>query len=291
VNRAVFIQANDKQLLGAKISAHSFRRDRKRPAGFDVHIMRAEDYPALTRTGQSILRGGKIVEWDVDDLQTFSPLRFAPPQLMGYEGLALVTDPDVFCVRDPSDIFERNLEGKAIWAVPRPGANRRPDYIASSVMLLDCARLRHWRFDEDLDALFAHRFDYLDWVELKREDRSTIGLLGPEWNDFDRLTPATRLLHTTKRRTQPWKTGLKVDFQPRAVGWLDPIRRLRRRRYEPHPDQRQEALVYSLLAELVDLGEVSRHEIEEEIAANHIRADSLALVDRYRGWQLLDEVA
>ena len=66
---------------------------------------------------------------------------------------------------------------------------------------------------------------------------------------------------------------------------------LRRRRYEPHPDRNQEALVYSLLAELVDAGEVTRHELVEEMAADHIRHDSIELIDRYRGWQLLDAVA
>ena len=287
----VFIQANARQMLGARISAHSFRRNARDPETFDVRILTTDDFPRLKQPGQQILRGGKVIDWDVNDLQSFTPLRFAPPQLMGFQGLALVTDPDVFCVRDASGLFSRDLQGKAIWAVPRPGANRRHDYIASSVMLLDCAKLAHWRFDEELDRLFSQAFDYLDWVELNREDRSTIGLLDPEWNDFDRLTDRTRLLHTTKRRTQPWKTGLPVDFQPREIGWLDPIRRLRRRRYEPHPDPRQEALVYSLLAEMVDAGETGEAELRDEMAADHIRHDSLELIDRYRGWNLLDAAA
>lgn len=287
----VFIQANARQMLGARISAHSFRRNAPSSDPFDVRILTTDDFPRLKQPGQKILRGGKVIDWDTDDLQSFTPLRFAPPQLMGFEGLALVTDPDVFCVRDASDIFTRDPEGKAIWAVPRPGANRRHDYIASSVMLLDCSKLAHWRFDEELDGLFSQQFDYLDWVELNREDRSTIGLLEPEWNDFDRLTEKTRLLHTTKRRTQPWKTGLPVDFQPREIGWLDPIRRLRRRRYEQHPDSRQEALVYSLLAEMLDAGEIVETELRREMEANHIRHDSLELIERHRGWGLLETVA
>jgi len=210
---------------------------------------------------------------------------------MGFEGLAVITDPDIFGVGDVGELFQRDLQGKAVWAVPRPGHNDRDDYIATSVMLLDCAKLAHWRFDQDLDDLFAHRFDYVDWIELKREDRSTIGLLEPEWNDFDRLTPRTKLLHTTKRRTQPWKTGLPVDYTLRESGWFDALRRIRRQRYEQHPDRRQEALVYALLAEMVDSREVTKQELVAEMAANHIRHDSLELIDRYRGWQLLDAVA
>ena len=87
-------------------------------------------------------------------------------------------------------------------------------YFASSVMLLDCAKLRHWRCEEQFNELFEFKRDYMDWVSLKLEPRETIGLLEKEWNDFDRLTAATKMLHNTRRITQPWKTGLPIDFEP-----------------------------------------------------------------------------
>ena len=287
----VFIQANARQMLGAKISAQSYKKASNRPESFDVVIMDAAKYPRLMQPGQSILRAGHVRDWDPDDLQSFTPLRFAPPSLMKFEGKAVVTDPDCFGVGDVAELFDRDMGSKAIMAVPRPGHNRRNDYIATSVMLLDCARLKHWDFDQDLDDLFAHRFDYIDWIELKREKPETIGFLEPEWNDFDRLTPRTKILHTTKRRTQPWKAGLPIDYTLRERGPFDFLRRFKRRRYEQHPDRNQEALVYSLLADLVDRGDVSRQELVEEMAANHVRHDSLELVDRYRGWNGLAEVA
>ena len=40
------------------------------------------------------------------------------------------------------------------------------------------------------------------------EDRKTIGLLENSWNDLDVLNSNTRMLHTTRRWTQPWKAGL-----------------------------------------------------------------------------------
>ena len=287
----VFIQANARQMLGAKISAQSYRKASNRPDSFDVKIMDAAKFPRLMRPGQSILRAGHVRDWDPDDLQSFTPLRFAPPHLMKFQGKAVVTDPDCFGVGDVAELFGRDMGGKAIMAVPRPGHNRRNDYIATSVMLLDCARLKHWDFDQDLDDLFAHRFDYIDWIELKREKPETIGFLEPEWNDFDRLTPKTKILHTTKRRTQPWKAGLPIDYTLRERGPFDFLRRWKRRNYEAHPDPNQEALVYSLLADLVDRGDVTKQELVKEMAANHVRHDSLELVDRYRGWNGLAEVA
>ena len=291
MTNTVFIQANDRQLLGARISAYSYRRNAREPGSFDVVIMDAAKFPRLMQEGQSILRAGHIRQWEPDDLQSFTPLRFAPPSLMGFEGKAVVTDPDIFGVGDVGALFDRDMGGKAICAVPRPGHNGRADYVATSVMLLDCAKLPHWQFERDLDDLFAHRFDYVDWIELKREDPSTIGHLEPEWNDFDRLTPRTQLLHTTKRRTQPWKTGLPVDYTLRESGPMDFLRRLASRRYQRHPDRNQEALVYSYLAEMVDAGEVSKQDLVNEMAAYYIRHDSLDLIDRYRGWQLFDAVA
>jgi hypothetical protein len=287
----VFIQANARQMLGARISALSYKKASSRPDTFDVKIIDASKYPRLMQSGQSILRAGRVRSWDPDDLQSFTPLRFAPPSLMRFEGKAVVTDPDCFGVGDVAELLERDMGGKAIMAVPRPGHNRRNDYIATSVMLLDCAKLKHWDFDQLLDDLFAQRFDYIDWIELKREDAQTIGFLEPEWNDFDRLTPKTKILHTTKRRTQPWKAGLPIDYTLRERGPLDFLRRLRRRHYEEHPDPNQEALVYSLLADLVDRGEVTKQQLVAEMAANHVRHDSLELVDRYRGWNGLPAVA
>lgn len=287
---AVFIQANARQMLGAKISADSYKKNSARAADFDVHIMDVSVFPKLVRDSQSVLRGGHISAWDPDDLQSFTPLRFAPPTLMGFEGRALVTDPDCFGVGNVAELlFDHDMAGKAIEAVPRPGHNGDPNYIATSVMLLDCAKLRHWDFEPLIDRLFAHDFDYVEWMQLKYEDRSTIGALGPRWNDFDRLGPDTKILHTTKRRTQPWKTGLPVDYTLRERGPLDFIRRLANRRYEAHPDKRQEAFVYSLLAGMIDEGVVTKDELVAEMAANHIRHDSLELADRYRGWALAEQ--
>ena len=106
---------------------------------------------------------------------------------------------------------------------PKSGRKGRKGAFASSVMLLDCAKLRHWRFEENFAEMFKpSKRDYMDWVSLKLEDPATIGLLENQWNDFDNLTEQTKLLHNTKRKTQPWKTGLKVDYRPADTFQLFP---------------------------------------------------------------------
>ena len=282
----VVIHTNDKQMLGALVSAHSFRRNSRTPEAFEVRVVNASEFPELEEPGHSLVRGGHVRAWDPEDLQSFTPVRFAVPGLLGYHGLALVTDPDVFAVGDVAELFGRDLEGKAIWCTPRPGYHKITDPLATSVMLLDCAKLKHWRFADDLAALWEHKVDYLDWINLKRENLDTIGLLEPEWNDFDRLTPATKLIHNTKRRTQPWKTGLPIDFTFKERGLLNfalPIVRRLAPNYTRHPDQRQEAYFYAVLADALDSGAVTRDQVEKEIRLGHVRADSEQLIDRYRG--------
>jgi hypothetical protein len=286
VKATVFVQANDRQLFGARISAYSFRRNSRSRECFDVRIISLRDVPRLKQQGQSVLRDGFVREWDPDDLQSFTPLRFAPPSLMGFEGRALVVDPDCFAVGDVAELLNRDMQNQAIYAVwQQPRTGKEPRW-ASSVMLLDCAKLKHWDFDRQLDELFAHKFDYLPWNRLELEDQATIGKLEPAWNEFDRLTPETRILHTTRRRTQPWKTGLPIDYTLHEAGPWKFVERIWRPRYANHPDRKIEAYVYSLLAEMLDSGEVTADELTREMAANHMRHDSFELVDRYRGWEL-----
>ena len=282
----VVIHTNDKQMLGALVSAHSFRRNSRTPDAFDVRIVNAGDFPELRERGHSFIRGGHVRQWDPDDLQSFTPVRYAIPGLLNYQGLALVTDPDVFAVGDAMELFVSDLQGKAIWCTPRPGYHKITDPLATSVMLLDNSRLKHWRFAEDLKALWDHKVDYLDWINLKRENLETIGLLEPVWNDFDRLTPDTKLLHNTKRRTQPWKTGLPIDFTFKERGLLNfalPIVRKLAPNYTRHPDHQQEAYFYALLADALDSGAVTPDQVKKEVRLRHVRADSEALIDRYRG--------
>jgi hypothetical protein len=286
----IFVHTNRRQLVGALVSAHSMRSRSRHADRFDVSLIRAEDHGFLARhEGDDHLRAGSKLPWRNEDLQSFTPLRFMPPELMGYAGRALVVDPDVFAVADVWDLLAREMQGKAILCRVHEGVKRtvRGTY-ASSVMLLDCAKLTHWRAEAQFEEMFASARDYRTWMGLGCEDPATIGAFEPGWNDFDRLTPDTKLLHNTRRMTQPWKTGLPVDFTPvehfplfPPFGWLMKARRklfgehALLGHYRRHPDPRQEALFWALLRECLDAGEVSEAFLAEEIRRSHLRPDAL----------------
>jgi len=294
VEYCVYIQANDKQYLGALVAEYALRRYSTHNDRFAVRIMNYADFPFLrAQEGNTYLRDGGKREWVKDDLQSFTPMRFLPPQLMEYQGRAVVIDPDVFARADIWELLSRDMQGKAILCRPKSGAKGRRGCLATSVMLLDNAKLTHWKFEAQFNAMFSFERDYMKWVCLKYEDPDTIGFFEPEWNDFDRLTGQTRMLHTTKRKHQPWKTGLPVDYRAADTFRLFPpkhwIRRARRAlfgdyrfagRYGRHPDPNQERFFFGLLRECLEQGIVTEDMLREEMAKNHIRHDAFEVLER-----------
>ena len=252
-----------------------------------MRVLRAEDFPELQEKGRTFLRDGHERAWDPDDLQSFTPVRYAIPGRDGAPGRRSRHRSRRLRRRRRCRAVHPRFEGQGD-LVP-PEAWLRQDHRSSRDLrhasrLLETAALA---FKDDIAALWDHRLDYLDWINLKREDLDTIGLLEPEWNDFDHLTPATKLLHNTKRRTQPWKTGLPVDFTFRErrglMSLVMPIVRTVAPNYMRHPDRKQESYFYALLAEALDTGSVSREQVEREVWLGHVRSDSFELIDRYRG--------
>jgi hypothetical protein len=294
VKPTVFIHTNERQIIGALVAEYALKRNSRSPDAFSTRIIETKHFPFLAaKEGQPFRRDGIIRIWRNDDLQSFTPLRFAPPELMGYDGRALIIDPDIFAVGDVWELLSRDMQGAAIMCRMRNGPKGRFGYYASSVMLLDCSKLQHWRCEEQFNELFAFKRDYMDWVSLKLEPPGTIAPFENEWNDFDRLTPQTKMLHNTRRLTQPWKTGLPIDFEPPDAfkpiplyAWLMRFGRLffgpnrLIGRYWRHPDRNQEGLFFGLLRECIDRGIVTEAMLREEMRRNHVRHDALQVLER-----------
>jgi hypothetical protein len=198
-----------------------------------------------------------------------------------------VIDPDVFAASDIWELLDRDMQGKAIMCRMRSGPKGLVDRcFASSVMLLDCAKLTHWDAEAKFEAMFNFTQDYQPWICLKDQDRDTIDYFEPEWNDFDKFTEDTRMLHTTRRRTQPWKTGLPTDWRPAERFRLFPpiawIMRARRKlfgeygllgNYKEHPDKNQENFFLGLLRECMEAGTITEEFVRHEMEQNHVRHD------------------
>ena len=89
--------------------------------------------------GKKYLRNKKWTEFRSDDMQRFTLLRYAVPELMGYKGEALVIDPDIFLVRDKLDELMPMLKDNAL--ICRAGIQKGS--FATSLMLLILINCNH----------------------------------------------------------------------------------------------------------------------------------------------------
>ena len=89
----VFIHTNHRQMLGAIVGKHALLRNSANTDKFEVRFIELSDAAFMkAREGQLYLRDADRRPWLNDDLQSFTPLRFMPPQLMNFEGRALADE-------------------------------------------------------------------------------------------------------------------------------------------------------------------------------------------------------
>lgn len=299
---AVFIHTSSHEILSAKVAQFSHHLFSSNLDKFDVKIIRIEDYPTLlSRHGSTVLRHGKEAAWYKDVPQSFLPLRFIVPQLMEFQGKAVLTDPDIFATADVWELLEQDMKDKSVLSC-RPGKGYG---FNSSVMLLNCEKLSHWKWDEMMESVFDKSLDLQDLIRLRFEQEDAIGELEKKWNDTDKLDENTRLLHNTKQTTQPWKTGLpykienmnnfykKVDKTPvekvlefREKGLIAMLRAAKNmlmtgepRLYRKHPDPNQEKFFLSLLKKAIETGFIEKKFVQSEVDLGHIRRDIFRAMD------------
>ena len=127
----------------------------------------------------------------------FSFNRFAIPSLVGYFGVAAYLECDQIVFRDINELF----------AIPFEGATVLRTKTQTSVLLLDCNRLR-WDVGEIVEGLDAGLYSYKELMD----DIAIVpkGQISPsipqEWNSLEEFIPGkTALLHYTKMDLQPWR--------------------------------------------------------------------------------------
>jgi hypothetical protein len=272
----IFVQTNNNQLVVAKVA--KFALETRGGAGsrnIPVTIMNVDEMPMFGAfSGVRYRCAGKIVHYDPNHVQSFTLSRFLPPEIMAFSGRALVIDPDILALGDVGDLLSLDLEGNAV------AACRRDMGWETSVMLLDCAKLSHWRIEDIMAGLRDLRVEYLDLMWL-RDEPHVLELPGI-WNSHDKIGPGIRMLHMTRVHTQPWKTGLAIKDSlpppPPVFGIVPraPLRRLIGKpepRYTAHPDPEVERAFMAAFKAARDAGAVTESEIRAAIAGELIRPD------------------
>lgn len=282
MKNSIFIQSNSKQYFGALIAKYAIERF----SGNDlpVHIIKVEELPEFQEfVGITYKKQGHAHRYSFEDLQSFTLTRFKPPELLNYSGQALVIDPDIFALKDIRPVFSLLRNNIGVACCRKKGV---PD---TSVMLLNCSLLHHWSTVRILDALRTGT-DYTHFSTLAFET-AEIGVLDRVWNSLDKIHPETMMLHTTNRLTQPWKTGLRIDFTrtplPKLLGimpreWIHRILGRYPYTYQPHPDPEVERAFFAIVNEAIDAGAIPLESIDSEILKGNIRKDFKACLTKYR---------
>lgn len=277
----VFIHTNNKQGLGAIISKYSIEKYLSRndiPVSY-INVDGLKIFKDFA--GSAYKRNGIQMIYDPKDLQSFTLSRFMPPELMNYEGRAIVIDPDIFSLQDIFPLLSMDLGEAAI------AACTKKDAFDTSLMVLDCAKLRHWNMKDILQKLTLGTIDYADLITLKTEQEENIMVIPRIYNNLDTLTPDTVLIHMTNRLTQPWKTGLRIDFTrnklPKLLGiipreWVLFIQGKYPLTYQAHPNKDIEKLFLDLVSEAISKNVITIEYIKEEIRKEHVRSDLLSLL-------------
>ncbi len=217
------------------------------------------------------MRGGKWEKYTLSDLQSFTLLRFWPES--NYDGDYLVVDPDVFPVKfDVNSVSKiREMFGDGLYAVPgvRPGEWR------SSVMIrVGYSKRPLWIFQSLVEEIFDGSMDYNDAILLKSISNH-IKPVSEYYNHYDKLTPETLMLHTTSRNTQPWKTGLRIDYVNHKLNFFQRLRSkyFLRPRYQKHPSAQVERFFLESLSEALKAGYVSERTLNGAVLSGDVRSD------------------
>ena len=146
--------------------------------------------------------------WDPLQSTEFTYTRFLVPWLCDYQGKAIFMDCDMLCLGDIKELNDLDVDSYAVRVVQhdyRPSASIKMDGQVqtvyprknwSSLILMNCARLRLWTKDvvETQSGASLHRFQDIP--------DELIGAIPPTWNTLDWMDERTKLIHYTSGG--PW---------------------------------------------------------------------------------------
>ena len=198
----VFIHTNHRQYIGALVSAYSMQRCSPNAEQVRRQAHRAQGLSVLRAArGAGILARRRQAPLAQRRPAVVHALRFMPPELMGYAGAGGGGRPRR--VRGRRRLRAADARhGRQGDHVPHPQRHHAAQ-CRQLCQLGDAARLREarasGRSSSSSRSCSPSSATIASGSTCEYEPDGTIGEFEPEWNDFDRLSPATKMVHNTKR--------------------------------------------------------------------------------------------
>lgn len=153
----------------------------------------------------------------------FSTARYAIPEWCDYRGKAIYCDSDQIVLTDISELWNYDLSGNGVAAVPVKKANCDEHYSDSflkrlmesdessyltSVMLIDCSATCSWNLSAIIEKLDENKYSYTEMMFLGKRFtdhfETKVKDLPSEWNHLDTLLEDSKIVHFTDLTSQPW---------------------------------------------------------------------------------------
>ena len=230
MKNTIFIQTNLESKIPALVSLYSFKKYNpdwdvkilymdKDFINFNIHDGKTfyrnvpsnkieESERIIGEKKREIL--GKCV-WYKDSLQNFFPMRFLIPEYVKYEGICLLVESDMFCLKSFDNLLDYLKENKKLSAVMQTGGPGK-DLPASSVLLFEASKLKEWSFKKLSKFMFKKKKDFNDLMYLRdMYQKNEVNILPLKYNDFNNIDKETIITHMINTVSQPWKTGLEYS--------------------------------------------------------------------------------
>lgn len=180
---SVFIGTEDSQWLPTEILKHSILRR----SSAQYHFTELKNIP---------------LKLDIKMYTGFSFYRFSIPDACKFSGRAIYLDADIIVLCDLQELYDKEMQGHGVLA----RSHSFPGYY-TSVMLMDCSKLKHWKIREWTTLINARIASYAGTMN---GDASGLGYkdygpLAKYWNELDEWDSFTKILHYTHVPSQPWK--------------------------------------------------------------------------------------
>lgn len=190
----IFLGTEPMQARAERVFVWSVKQFADPTRNYEIHLMKD-------------LEGFERDSWTTG----FTNYRYAIPYLAGGRGKAIYNDVDQIYLHDPSEMFDLDMQGKAILIVEQG---------ETSVSLFDCAQMATWWKVEEARTPLKRKH-FLDIIDRER----LWGVLPAQWNARDNEFTAkdAKCFHFTTLRTQPWRPfpdQLRYEPHPEGEAWF-----------------------------------------------------------------------
>lgn len=187
------------QWVACEVLKHSIRRRTERPVEFLESWNPSQGWHSALQSAPKLPGGTKFNSW-----------RWLTPRVLGH-GRAIYLDADQVVLADIGELRDQLQAAKTIAVVTDAvgifGSKKSPEpgKLQTSVMLMDCHKLRMAMQPCPIESCAAGRMEYRDLMQATWLDRGDVQTLDPGWNHFGIVNDQTKLIHYSHVKSQPYR--------------------------------------------------------------------------------------